>query len=107
MQRNDVGSRVRAIRKKRGLTIANLAKGMDISRSYLSELENGDKRWNVDQVLAAATALEVDPYLLQDSRAPIDLLDKMSPIISNILELQDESLEALLSMTRLLRQSAD
>lgn len=52
-------SRLKAIRKWRGLTQADLAERVGVGQGYLSELEGGRKRGAPDTLAALAQALNV------------------------------------------------
>jgi transcriptional regulator with XRE-family HTH domain len=54
-----IGSRLRAIRQERQLTLADLATETGISESTLSRLESGRRRPNLDLLLPVARALRV------------------------------------------------
>ena len=54
-----VGERLRALRRERGLTLAELSTVTDISASTLSRLESGQRRANLELLLPVARALEV------------------------------------------------
>jgi transcriptional regulator with XRE-family HTH domain len=51
-----VGPRLRALRRKRGLTLAGLAAATGISESTLSRLESGQRRPNLELLLPLARA---------------------------------------------------
>lgn len=65
-----VGPRLRALRRKRGLTLADLAATTGISESTLSRLESGGRRPNLELLLPLARAHDV----------PIDELVGAPPI---------------------------
>lgn len=66
-----VGEKVRALRKAVRLTQDALAARIpDISLDYYRQLEQGNRRWNIDTLDAVAVALNVDICaLLPGSRA--------------------------------------
>ncbi|GAA1289879.1 hypothetical protein GCM10009609_66870 [Pseudonocardia aurantiaca] len=53
---NAVGPRLRALRRRRGLTLADLAATTGISESTLSRLESGGRRPNLELLLPLARA---------------------------------------------------
>ena len=55
----DGGSPLRAWRKYRGLTLASLAGSVDVSRGYLSQIENGHKSGTLDLFRRLSGALDV------------------------------------------------
>ena len=54
-----LGERLRAFRERRGLTLQEVASRSGLSRSYLSELENGKKQPSIKALEALADALNV------------------------------------------------
>ncbi|HHV93565.1 MAG TPA: helix-turn-helix transcriptional regulator [Firmicutes bacterium] len=54
-----LGERIRTFREKRGLTLQEVASRSGLSRSYLSEIENGKKQPSVKTLEALAAALNV------------------------------------------------
>ena len=54
-----LGSRLRALRRKRLLTLEQLAGATGLNRGYLSRLENGEKSPSIATTLKLAKALEV------------------------------------------------
>ncbi len=62
-----IGRRISALRKSRGLTQEDLAGAAEIDRSFLSEIENGHKNFSVETLKKIADALNVKPAaLLED-----------------------------------------
>lgn len=55
----DVGPRIRATRRKRGLTLAELAELTTISQSTLSRLEGGKRRPTLELLLTLARAFDI------------------------------------------------
>ena len=54
-----LGNRLRALRRKRHLTLEQLAGATGLNRGYLSRLENGEKSPSIATTLKLAKALEV------------------------------------------------
>jgi transcriptional regulator with XRE-family HTH domain len=52
---------IKAWRKYRGLTQEQLAERIGISRTYLTKIERGDRKWDQPFLEAAADALRCDP----------------------------------------------
>jgi transcriptional regulator with XRE-family HTH domain len=55
----EVGPRLRALRRERGVTLADLSVETDISVSTLSRLESGQRRANLELLLPLAQAYQV------------------------------------------------
>jgi transcriptional regulator with XRE-family HTH domain len=67
MKSPDVGAAIRARRHKRKLSVAAVAAGVGLSRSFIYRLESGDKQVRVRNVLAVCTFLGLSLIV-----APID-----------------------------------
>jgi len=56
------GAELRERRQSAGLTMRELAKGLEVSLSYVSDVERGSRRpWSEDKVRAAAALVRADP----------------------------------------------
>lgn len=72
-----IGEAIRQIRKERKMTQKDFANILEISPSYLSELENGKRNLNISTINKIAEKLEIPPsYLI--NKAVIDQLDEMA-----------------------------
>ena len=76
---------IRAWRKYRGLTQAQLAERIGIDRSYLSNIETGRRRYDQPFLEAAAEALRCDPpdLIMRDPTEPEgmwSIWDQLGPI---------------------------
>jgi len=54
-------SKVRTIRERLKITQKEMADKMDISESYYSQLENGNRRMSLDNALKIASAFKMTP----------------------------------------------
>ncbi|MBF0424120.1 MAG: helix-turn-helix transcriptional regulator [Magnetococcales bacterium] len=70
----EVGEKVRALRKKKGLTLDQLAEMTNTSKSRIWELENRDNaRPTAEKIHRIAEVLEVTPeYLMASGSGPPD-----------------------------------
>lgn len=59
MTESDWGARIRALRKARKLTLDQMAQRTQLSRTSLSEIENGKRQLKVSQICAISDALGV------------------------------------------------
>ena len=59
-----IGKTVRAIRKRKGWTLSELARRANISKGMLSQVERGKTNASVDSLRAIASALEVPTFSL-------------------------------------------
>lgn len=60
----EFGTRVRALRKKRGLTQEKLAEAAALHENYISRLESGEQEPGLFVILRLARALGVQPGAL-------------------------------------------
>jgi transcriptional regulator with XRE-family HTH domain len=67
--RRDIGSRVRALRKSRGISMVRLAAEAEISQPFLSKLERGETTPSLHTLYRLALALETNPAELLPSPA--------------------------------------
>lgn len=56
-----IGSRVRELRKARGMTQEKLAEIVDCAPSYISVIESGKREMSLSLFVRIATALEAEP----------------------------------------------
>ncbi|HHX86771.1 MAG TPA: helix-turn-helix transcriptional regulator, partial [Firmicutes bacterium] len=64
------GKKIRKLRKQRSYTLAELAQKANLSASYLSELERGNKQPSIKTIEKLATALNVHPSEIVHTREP-------------------------------------
>lgn len=57
---NDIGLQIRKIRQQKKLTLEEVAKRIGKTKSYLSKLERGEKRINLENLQLIANVLGVD-----------------------------------------------
>jgi transcriptional regulator with XRE-family HTH domain len=62
--RKNVGGNLRRLRRGRGLSQSSLAEMASLNRSYLSMVENGRRNISLDNLVALALALCVEPVEL-------------------------------------------
>lgn len=81
-----VGSNIKKERKKRGLTAAELGKGVGRSRSFISDIENGRSKISIDLLFDIAKYLDVPIYVLTgDSRKEYEEFSSKK----NVMELEE------------------
>ena len=70
-----VGELIRNLRQERGMRSGDLAKAVGVSRSYISRIENEDRKLSTNIILRIAEALAIDPSLLTAAakQDPVDL----------------------------------
>ena len=78
--------RISEIRKKKGITLAELARRVGISSPYMHQLEKGIRKITMQRQLEIATALDVEPNEIVDFSSSdeeiariMDAFDRASP----------------------------
>jgi transcriptional regulator with XRE-family HTH domain len=68
----DLGKRLRAVRKEQGLTLIQLGQQVGLSASYLSQIERGVTMPSLSRLTAIASALDVEVryFFEEDGTAP-------------------------------------
>ena len=67
----DIGKRLRALRNERGFTLAHLGQQVDLSPSYLSQVERGLTMPSLPKLTAIAAVLGVEVrYFFEDTISP-------------------------------------
>ncbi|WP_220750663.1 helix-turn-helix domain-containing protein [Jannaschia sp. AI_61] len=94
--------RIRALRKERGLTLAELACQIGVSAPHLSEVERGKKNLNNHLLVRLADALEVKP---QDLISGDQERDELTELLTTASDLSDQDLERLLAFAKALQNS--
>ena len=105
----EIGRRIRALRRSKGLTLARLANLIDASATHLSQIERGKVTNPGTEILSRiATALETsfsidgyDPIAKRDS----GLVYKSPFTLEELQEMPDSSEAALISIKNLLADS--
>lgn len=81
-----VGKNIARIRKERGLTQGALAKAVGgLSRSYLSDVENGKEIPSGTWVASVAMGLGVDAEVLAGKQSEVDQLDRIVPTVRRVV----------------------
>jgi transcriptional regulator with XRE-family HTH domain len=91
MECRDIGRRVRALRKKAGLTLRELAEEIDLSQGQLSRLENGLQGPRSVILLRLADALGVRPveFFIEDAGHRAEIPPQVSPRLAGTLKERD------------------
>jgi len=53
----EIGAQMRALREKRGRTLRSIARALDLSAAYVSDLELGRRMWRADLLSRYRAAL--------------------------------------------------
>ena len=74
MSINNVGERIKILRKERNLTLKSLSEKSNISVSFLSDIENGRSHPSLEKLNSIANALNISTsYLLDENRSEVTL----------------------------------
>lgn len=79
-----IGSRIRTIRESMSLTREQFSELIDISSSFLSQIERGDKSMSIETLMAivSKTGFSCD-YILFGDTAHTNYASKINRIVSN------------------------
>lgn len=90
-----IGERVRSFRKMRGLTLKELSEKLGISFVYLGQMERGESPWKISMLSDIAQVLNAPLTLLQDPTVPFERLQRVSKVLSQVVDLPEERLAAV------------
>ncbi len=90
-----ISTRIRALRKRHGLTQAALAEKVGMSVESICHLESGKKLTKLTTLLDIANLLDVEVYQLLTDRPEIAYEDFSSDMTELLLELQDRDPAAI------------
>lgn len=93
-----IGHRFRELRKAMGLSLRDVSEKMDLSFTYLGDLERGDKPWKFQQIVQLAEIYNVPPSLITDPRIPIEHVQLIGSIVGELSDESEEMLQAYLRM---------
>ncbi|GIN84300.1 transcriptional regulator [Heyndrickxia sporothermodurans] len=86
-----IGEKICAIRKKRGLTLTELAEKANISKSYLSNIErNVNQNPSIQVISKIAIVLDVDLMTLLNTNSSIEKMKSKKPLDKEWLEIVNE-----------------
>ena len=88
----EVGKRVRQLRKRKGMSMANLAEAADLSVQYLSEIEHGKKSMTMGKLLSVAESLGVSTdRLLRGDRGGDHTREELGRMVEDLSPLDREA----------------
>jgi len=105
----EIGARVRVLREGsknedgRKLTLRNVAEALDMSHTFIGDLERGDKRWLFEYVEKFADYYNVPASLLTDPSIPLEQIQQIAEILEELSELPSDKLAAILQMLRAMK----
>ena len=101
-----IGLKIRNIRTGLGLTIGSLSRNLEVSRSYLTLIENGERRLPKKMMGKLARAFnlpkeKVYEWYLEQELREIGITDKKShELINKILKMTPKEKESLLKVLK-------
>jgi transcriptional regulator with XRE-family HTH domain len=93
----DLGQKLKSVRKLRDMTLEDLSKRSGVSRSYITNIENGRKTEvssRIMEALSTALGISSDYFRIQGAALPTDCIPDLSPEIVTLLS-HSESLPFL------------
>jgi transcriptional regulator with XRE-family HTH domain len=100
LENESIGSRVRSLRRLRGLTIKELAERTDSSMGFVSELENNPQRsMSLQRLKAFAKALEVPEHVLMGGEMA-EIPEEDRQFIAQFVALPDDAKSTFKALMR-------
>lgn len=94
--RQQLGERIRYLRKQKGMTIAETAYNSNCEYSFYCKIEKGKVNVSVNKLSAIADALGISLLSLFDFRESMTKVDYIKEIVSILELMTDSDLESLL-----------
>lgn len=87
----DIGSKIRAIRNRKKVTIAQMCEGTGLSKGFISNVENNNTSPSISTLQTIATYLDVPlPYLLLEKKQHMQVVKKEERTYSTLNNLKIE-----------------
>ncbi|RDU38719.1 DNA-binding protein [Neobacillus piezotolerans] len=94
----DIGSKIRTIRKRKNITIAQICEGTGLSKGFISNVENNNTSPSINTLQTIASFLRVPlPYLLLEKNEQMSVIRKNERQVMTSNE-SDMKVEHLASM---------
>ena len=104
MDTNKIGKRIQETRQRKGMTQSELAKKLDMTPKYISNIECGGKKPTLETFVAIANALQIDANsLLADVLDTSDEI-KCSTLWEKLLTFPPENRQKLLRIIDLIAE---
>lgn len=102
-----IGENVRIARKRKGLTLEQLAELCNISESFLGVAERGSSGFSVETIIKIATTLEVstDELLLSNIKKESKSSDKLDTLKTLLSQSEDCELEFFVDFVKLYKSN--
>lgn len=102
---DDVGCRIRRLRKIRGMTMVQLAEKTGVSQGMISHIETGARSGTLETMQKIAEALGVPTGLLQDPEIDLEKIDYISQILHEVQDLSADQTNLVRQMISGLKSS--
>ncbi|UTR12959.1 XRE family transcriptional regulator [Evansella sp. LMS18] len=91
----DIGSKIRSVRKRKKITIAQLCEGTGLSKGFISNVENNNTSPSINTLHTIADYLEVPlPYLLLEKKQQMRVVKKEERTHSSFNDLKIQHLSS-------------
>lgn len=95
MRNLEIGSKIRAIRKRKKITIAQMCEGTGLSKGFISNVENNNTSPSINTLQTISNFLEVPlPYLLLEKKQHMRVIKKTERTHSTFNNLKIEHLSS-------------
>ncbi|MFC4798992.1 helix-turn-helix domain-containing protein [Neobacillus sp. GCM10023253] len=92
----DIGSKIRAIRNRKKITIAQMCDGTGLSKGFISNVENNNTSPSINTLQTIANYLEIPlPYLLLEKKQHMRVVKKNERTYSSFNELKIEHIASI------------
>lgn len=91
----DIGNRIRTLRKENNMTTVDLAQRIQISQPYLSQIEGGRKPVTVDILINICNVFEITLEQFLSPKASFSDMIILNKVMKTAGNLNNEELEAL------------
>jgi transcriptional regulator with XRE-family HTH domain len=92
----DIGSKIRAIRNRKKITIAQMCEGTGLSKGFISNVENNNTSPSISTLQTIASYLEVPlPYLLLEKKQQMRVVRKGARTTTNYNNLNVEHISSM------------
>lgn len=89
----EIGSKIRAIRKRKGLTIAQMSEQAGLSKGFISNIENDHTSPSLNTLQAIAAFLDIPlPYLLLEKKEHMKVVRKAERVYTSFNNIKIEHL---------------
>jgi transcriptional regulator with XRE-family HTH domain len=92
----DIGAKIRAIRNRKKITIAQMCEGTGLSKGFISNVENNNTSPSISTLQTIANYLEVPlPYLLLEKKQQLRIVRKDSRTTTTFNQLKIENISSM------------